>query len=59
MVQKKFLLPQKKVWDDAQNRDDLRKYISSIDFELMVRNAESKDSWESAPVNNASRHYKT
>ena len=55
----KISVTAKKVWDDAQNRDDLRKYISSIDFELMVRNAESKDSWESAPVNNASRHYKT
>ena len=55
----KISVTAKKVWDDAQNRDDLRKYISSIDFELMVRNARSKDSWESAPVNNASRHYKT
>ncbi len=55
----KISVTAKKVWDDDQNRDDLRKYISSIDFELMVRNAGSKDSWESAPVNNASRHYKT
>ena len=53
----KISVTAKKVWDDDQNRDDLRQYISSIDFELMVRNAESKDSWE--PVNGARRHYKT
>ena len=53
----KISVTAKKVWDDNQNRDNLRKYISSIDFELMVRNAGSKDSWE--PVNGARRHYKT